>query len=238
MTRHFTLVVAGYGVEAKPKLPVAVGSLVDGSLIFGPFERQTANVKNVLVKPGLPPTGTFARHPIGNIVTYSTGQRGSTQVVLGVDMPTYDPVLDDFRAADHPAHWSIITDDHSIRWPAMATLHAHGVLEPRGAPYQLSLGEHKLIIPVGPFTKSTLPKPEHLIAPQQRFARQGGFDGAIDSVTFVELAYEHATMEWLQRYYFVPLGKIVYLLQAQAPRATATAVFVAADLVATSMRPR
>ena len=236
MTRQFSLVVAGYGVEARPQLPVSVGCLIDGSLIFGPLERGAAAVKNVLLKPGRAPTGAFTRHPMGNIVTYSTGQRGSTQLVLGVDMPTYEPVLTEFHVADHPAHWSIITDDHSIQWPGMASLYAHGVVDGRGSPYQLSLGAGKLITPVGPFATLALPQREALAAPGQRLVREDSLAGATDRVTFIELAYEHENVPWLQRYYSVPMVQSYYLVQAQAPVLAGSAVFEAADLVAASMR--
>jgi hypothetical protein len=44
-SRQFLLTVAGFGVEVRPKLPVGVAHLEDGTLIFGPMNRDEAMIQ-------------------------------------------------------------------------------------------------------------------------------------------------------------------------------------------------
>lgn len=175
-SRTLSLTVAGFGVEARPRLPVAAAHLADGTVVFGPYDvagaRAQGKIDNVLIRPGTPPAGELARHTMGanSIVTYSTTQRGSTQLVLGVGMSDYAPVLEDVRCADHGARWRILTDDHEVAWPATLVLRADGNLSGR-AGYELALdgSADKVIAPHGPYIGDGVPRPENLISPGQRW---------------------------------------------------------------------
>lgn len=244
--RQFSLSIAGYGVEASPRLPVGVAHLEDDTLIFGPMnasEVPAQGLKNVLLKPGKPPTALEKRLTPGTpLVTYSSGEDGTTLLALGNGMDGHESVLELFRAADYPAQWAIITDDHEIRWPASFTLRADGDLNPRSWPYELGLngsGENLLYLQ-GPLTgPKQIPAPEQLLAPGMEMVGQGDLKGTVNSVIWFELAYEHGGAQWRQRFYYLPIdSESVYLLRAQGTADVADKMFKAADSVATSFRPR
>jgi hypothetical protein len=220
-------------------------------LIFGPMNTSEATaqaarggLKNALLKPGKPPTGALERRPISGspIVTYSSGPDGTTHLALGAGMDGYEAVLDTFRSADYPAHWAIITDDHEIRWPARFTLRVDGNLNPRSWPYELGFdgsGENLLYLQ-GPLRGATqIPAPEQLVAPGMEMVGNGQLKGTVNSVLWFELAYEHGGAQWRQRLYYLPIdSESVYLLRAQGTANVTSTVFEAADLIATSFRPR
>jgi hypothetical protein len=246
--RQFSIVIAGYGVEASPRLPAGVAHLENGTLIFGPLSASEApaqgGLKNVLLKPGQAPAGPLEKRlvPGSPIVTYSSGQQGTTFLALGEGMDGFGSVLERFRTADSSAQWTIISDDHEIRWPARFTLRANGDVSPRSWPYELGLdgSVENLIYLQGPLTgaKQT-PAPEQLVAPGMETVGQGDLKGTVSSVIWFELAYEHGGAQWRQRVYYVPIdSESVYLLRAQGTSEVASRMFKAADLVATSFRPR
>lgn len=249
--RQFSLVIAGYGVEAKPKLPAGVAHLEDSTLIFGPMNAAPAKaqaaqggLKNVLLKPGKAPRGVLEKRPIPGspIVTYSTGQEGTTQLALGNGMDSYEAVLEGFRATDGPAQWTIVTDDHEIRWPAKLTLRADGDLNPGSWPYEFGLdgSAENLLYLQGPLTgPEQIPPPARLIAPGMEMVGQGDVKGTVNAVIWIELAYEHGGAKWKKRFYYIPIdSESVYLLRAQVTEAVSAKMFEAADLIATSFRPR
>lgn len=245
--RQFSLSIAGYGVEVSPRLPVGVAHLEDGTLIFGPMnatEVPAQGLKNVLLKPGKPPTAAFEKRlaPGTPLVTYSSGEEGTTLLALGNGMDGYESVLERFRTADYPAQWAIITDDHEIRWPTRFTLRADGDLTPRSWPYELALdgSDQNLLYLQGPLTGAKqIPAPEQLIAPGMEMVGQGDLKGTVKSVIWFELAYEHGGAQWRQRFYYLPIdSESVYLLRAQGTADVADKMFKAGDLVATSFRPR
>jgi hypothetical protein len=244
-------VIAGYGVEVALRLPVGVAHLEDGTLIFGPMNAAVAKaqaaqggLKNVLLKPGKAPTGAIENRPIPGspIVTYSSGQEGTTQLALGNGMDSYEAVLEGFRAADHPAQWTLVTDDHEIRWPARFTLRADGDLNPRSWPYEFGLdgSADNLLYLQGPLRgPEQIPHPEQLVAPDMEMVGQGDVKGTVMSVIWFEVAYEHGGAEWRQRFYYIPIdSESIYLLRAQGTEALIDKMFDAADLIATSFRPR
>lgn len=220
-----SLLVVGYGIEAKPRLPVGVAHLEDGTLIFGPVDAAQANaqasaggIKNVLLKPG----------PAG----------GRAQMALGKGMETYDAVLEQIAAADHPPHWAIATDDYVIRWPARLTLRADG--DPK-RPFELALGgtAAEFLCMQGRFTgPDQIPRPEQLVGPGMEMVGQGDVKGA-DSVIWFELGYEHRGASWRQRFYYLPFGSdSIYVLRAQATEPARDKMIDAADSIAGSFRPR
>jgi len=246
-SRQFTLTIAGFGIEVKPRLPATAAHLVDGMIVFGPYDiaaaRALGEIKNVLVRPGSPPMGLLARHALSenSIVTYSSAQRGSTQLVLGTGMRDYDPVFESVKIADHPAQWRIITDDHEIVWPATMVLRVDGNLANRTGPYELALdGSMDHVITFhGPFIGDRIPRPEHLLSPGQTWGESGSFDGVVKTVRWFTVGHTLGDVASLLRFYFVPLDRdAIYLLRAQATDDTAPALFGAADFVARSLRPR
>jgi len=246
-SRQFTLTISGFGIEARPRLPATAAHLADGTIVFGPYDvaaaRALGAIRNVLIRPGTQPTGLLAKHAISenSIVTYSTAQRGSTQLVLGTGMQDYDAVLESVKTVPHHAQWRIITDDHEIVWPATMLLRVDGNLANRTGPYELALdgSTENLITFHGPFIGERIPRPEHLLSPGQRWGESGTIDGTVRTVRWFTVGHTLDGVAWLQRYYFVPLdGSAVYLIRAQATEVTAPAMFGAADFVARSLRPR
>ncbi|MBA3453800.1 MAG: hypothetical protein H0T42_11965 [Deltaproteobacteria bacterium] len=246
-SRQFTLTIAGFGIEAKPRLPATIAHLVDGMLVFGPYDvaaaRARGELKNVLIRPGTPPHGLLARHALSenSIVTYSSAQRGSTQLVLGTGMRDYDPVLESVTVADHPAQWRIVTDDHEIVWPATMVLRVDGNLANRTGPYELALdgSPDRLISFHGPLIGDRIPRPEQLLSPGQSWGESGSFTGTVKNVRWFTVGHTLGDAATLQRYYLVPIDRdAIYLLRAVATPDTAAAMFGAADFVARSLRPR
>jgi len=245
-SRSFSLKIAGFGIEMTPRLPATAAHLIDGMIIFGPYDlasaRAQGEIKNVLVRPGSPPMA-LARHALSenSIVTYSSAQRGSTQLVLGNGMRDYEPVLETVTVADHPAQWRIICDDHEIVWPATMTLRVDGNLANRQGPYELALDGSldKVITFHGPFIGERIPRPESLLSPGQTWGESGSLDGQIAPVKWFTVGHTLGDVATLSRFYYVPLDRdAIYLVRAQATNDTAPAMFGAADFIARSLRPR
>jgi hypothetical protein len=246
-SRTFSLKIVGHGIEMKPRLPATAAHLADGMIIFGPYDlaaaRAQGEIKNVLIRPGSPPMGPLARHALSenSIVTYSSAQRGSTQLVLGNGMRDFDPVLESVEVADHPGQWRIICDDHEIVWPATMLLRVDGNLANRQGPYELALdGSLDQVLTFhGPYIGERIPRPESLLSPGQTWGESGSLDGVVNTVKWFTVGHTLGDVATLSRFYYVPLDRdAIYLLRAQATEDTAPAMFGAADFVARSLRPR
>ena len=156
-------------------------------------------------------------------------------------MVSYEPVLESYRAADHPAHWTLVTNDHEIRWPAKFTLRADGEMNPRTWPYELALdgSRENLLWLQGPLRGKQIPTVEHLVAPGMAIAARGELNGSAGTVRWMEVAYEKEGTKWRQRSYWLPVDSdSQYLLRAQGTLDVSGVVFSAADVVATTFRPR
>lgn len=236
------LVVAGYGVEAKPNMPVGVAHLANGALIFGPLAREGV-VRNVALMPKKRPTRPLERRidDRTGVGIYSSGEVGTTFLALGVGMTDYEPVLSTFRTAEHSAGWRLVTDDHEIRWPARFTLRADGDPDPRRWPYELALDgsrDHILFL-YGPLRGSRVPVAEHFVGAGMSIVLRGEIAGVVAAVPYIELAYERAGQAWRQRVYWLPLdAHTTYLMRAQATAENRDTMFGGADKVARSFRPR
>lgn len=240
--RQFSLAVAGHGIECRPRLPCSAAHLADGSLVFGPFDpagaRASGPIKTALIKPGTPPSGTLEKRAISanSIVTYSTAQRGSTQLVLSLGMTGFDDVLETFRTGPVQGAWKIVTDNHEIVWPTKLALRAHGDLSSDGG-YTLALdGSTVNVIHLyGPLHGEKIPPPEMLNATNQSQLDAGSLDGTVRAV-------KHYTFEGdgsAQRYYYAHLDSaVIYLIRARATLDDAKLLFAAADQVASSLAPR
>ncbi|MDX2091485.1 MAG: hypothetical protein SFX73_26730 [Kofleriaceae bacterium] len=241
--RSFSLAITGYGIEATPRLPATIAHLADGTLVFGPYDavsaRASGEIKNVLIRPGTPPTGVMEPRAIsGNsIVTYSTAQRGSTQLVLGTGMQTYEGVLETFRAMPHGGGWRLVADNHEIVWPAGLMLRGTGNLSDENGPYELALDGSRtnLINLYGPLGGDKIPAPEQLNAAGQTRIDADSIPGAVKPV-------KHYTFEGdatVQRYYYAHLdASVIYLIRARATTEAAKTVLAAADAITRSLRPR
>jgi hypothetical protein len=270
--RTFTLALVGHGVEMVPRLPATIAHLVDGTIVVGPYDAATAkasgNVKNVLVRPGTPPTGALERRAItdNSIVTYSTAQRGSTQLVLGPGMQSYDDVLAAFQPMPHVGDWRLVTDNHEFTWPAGLTLRATGNLTAEHGPYEFTLAAERprreatgeaagratgmnaeggqLSLDGSQVNVINLYGPlagDKIPAPEQlNAAGQTRIDA--DTLPGTIRPVKHYTFEGdasAQRYYYVHLdAAVIYLLRARASVDAAKTVFAAADTIARSLRPR
>lgn len=241
--RSFSLVIAGHGIETRPRLPIAAAHLVDGTLVFGPYDLATARahntVRNVLVRPGAPPTGALLRRSMSesSIVTYSTAERGTTQLVLGTGMRDHHEVLEAISVAAQPPLWRILTDQIDCWWPAGFSLRASGDLTAESGPFHLA-HEGSTVDTIqffGPLVGAAVPAPEQLAAHGGTRIDAGQLDGAVRAI-------KHYTFEGdatAQRYYYVHLDSTaIYLVRARASIDKAAAVFKAADTVCASMKPR
>lgn len=241
--RSFSLAITGYGIESVPRLPATIAHLADGTLVFGPYDavsaRASGEIKNVLIRPGTPPTGVLEPRAISenSIITYSTAQRGSTQLVLGPGMQSYESVLESFRAMPHGGEWRLVADNHEIIWPAGLMLRGTGSLADEHGPYELVLDGNKtnVINLYGPLSGDKIPAPEQLNAVGQTRIDADSMPGAVKPV-------KHYTFEGdatAQRYYYVHLdAAVIYLVRARATTEAAKTLFAAADAVARSLRPR
>ncbi|MGE0870224.1 MAG: hypothetical protein AB7P03_16790 [Kofleriaceae bacterium] len=239
------LAIAGFGIEATLRPPVGIAQLADGLLILGPLnlaEARDRGSKNALLQPGVAPTCSLERRATaeGGLVTYSSGQRGTSQLVLGNGMQTYDELLQQLRAADHPAGWRIVADDHEIRWPTGFTLRVD-TRPMQGRRYELVLGisADKRMFIEGPIAPSDVPRPEQLMTEGHELIGAGSLCGVMQAIRWIELAERTRQAQWVQRCYYVPVDvNACYLLHARAPMDSAIPMFAAADLVAMSFRPR
>ncbi len=241
--RQFALSIAGHGVSARPILPASIAHLADGTLVLGPYDlpaaRASGTVRTVCIQAGTPPTRAFIKHAMSDtsIVTYSTEERGTTKLVLGAGLQSYDDVMSSFGTADDTAPWRIITDNHEIEWPATFTLRASGNLADEHGAYELRLdGSATNVIHLyGPLHGDKIPPPEALNAAGQSRIDASTLAGVVKPI-------KHYTFEGdstAQRYYYVHLDSaVIYLVRARAAIDAARAVFAGADKVASSLRPR
>jgi len=241
--RAFSLVVAGHGIETTPRLPIAAAHLGDGTLVFGPYDLAEARakdaVRNVLIRPGAAPAGPLERRAISDnsIVTYSTAQRGTTQLVLGTGMRDHTEVLEAIGIANQPPLWRIITDQIDCWWPAGFSLRASGDTASEHGPFHLAYegSAHDVIHLFGPLVGDKIPAPEQLSGNGGHRIDAGQLDGVVRTI-------KHYTFEGdalAQRYYFVALdAAAIYLVRARATIDRAAAVFKAADTVCASLKPR
>lgn len=241
--RSFALTIAGHGIETRPRLPAAAAHLLDGTLVFGPYDLAAARaqnaVKNVLVRPGAPPSGTLLRRSMSesSIVTYSTAERGTTQLVLGTGMRDHHEVLEAIGVAAQPPLWRILTDQIDCWWPAGFSLRASGDVTSEHGPFLFAYeGSTTDVVELfGPFTAAQVPAPEQLAAHGSTRIDAGQLAGAVRPI-------KHYTFEGdatAQRYYYVHLdGTALYLVRARATLDRAATVFKAADTVCASLRAR
>lgn len=241
----FSLDITGFGVTMKPTLPIGVAHLDNGTLIFGSHVKAAVQLRdddlqNVIVKPGEKPTGVFKKFTMSEqplMIGYSTGQAATTQFALAPGMSGYEALIADVRTNDSPAEWAIVTNDYTIRWPAMFTLRGDGVLAPGSHPFELGWFGwiESMMWLQGPLTGAEIPTPESLAAPGITVSARGDEVGTVKNVTWVEYAYQHNDVLWRQRTYWIPFqGDTVYLLRAQSRASDMAKVFPAATLVATS----
>lgn len=204
--RAFSLAIAGFGVELVPHIPCTAAHLEDGTLVFG----AKHGGRNAMIKPGTPPRGELAPRTTSErgIITYSTAQRGSTQLVLGPGVASCDELFAAFTVADRPAGWKIVTHDYSIDWPARFVLRA------QGDGYELAFdGSIEKLITLSPCTGDAVRRPLQL-----------------------DQAFVHAGTPWVMRNYHLPVdAQRSYLVRAQVPRAEID-LLSAADAVARSFR--
>lgn len=241
--RTFTLVVAGHGIETRPRLPATTAHLADGTLVFGPVDLAAAKaqgvVPSVLVRPGAAPTAMLERRAMSDhgIVTYSSAQRGTTQLILGTGMRDHDELLEAVGIANQPAGWRLVTDQIDVAWPAGFSLRASGDTTAEHGPMHLAHegSAHDVIYLYGPLIGDAIPAPEQLQTGGGTRIDAAAFDGAVKSV-------RHYTFEgdaFAQRYYYVPLdSSAIYLVRACATIDKASMVFAAADLMCRSLKPR
>ncbi|MFN0246955.1 MAG: hypothetical protein ACKV2T_08595 [Kofleriaceae bacterium] len=240
--RQFSLSIMGHGVSARPLLPASIAHLADGTLVLGPFDlpaaRASGTVRTLCIQAGTPPTGAFVKHSMSDtsIVTYTTEERGTTKLVLGMGVQSYDDMLASFGTIPNAAPWRIVTDNHELAWPAGFTLRASGDLADEHGAYELRLdGSPTNVIQFyGPFHDDQVPPPETLNSAGQTRIDAGSLPGVVKPV-------KHYTFEGdstAQRYYYVHLdSSVIYLVRARAAIDAAPAVFAAADAVAQSLRP-
>ena len=241
--RAFTLAIAGHGIEASTRLPIAAAHLSDGTLVFGPYDlpaaRSSGRIKTALIQPGSAPSAPLSPHSTSSagIVTYTSEERGTTKLVLGSGMRDHDELLASFGPAPHAPVWRIVTDHIDLWWPSGFSLRATGDLQAPDGPFHLAHdgSPHDAIHLWGPLSGDNIPPPERLQAAGGVRIDAGSIDGAERSV-------KHYTFESdasAQRYYYVHLdAQVIYLVRARASIEQAAAVFKAADVLCASLKPR
>ena len=92
--------------------------LPNGVLIFGPRADAPLPpvVKNVAVKPGKPPTGNLVPHPERSITVYSDGAADTTSIATGVEMSSYEGVLEDASLSSRTGDWVIVAAGKEQPW--------------------------------------------------------------------------------------------------------------------------
>lgn len=244
--RAFSLSIAGHGVEAQLRLPIAAAHLSDGTLVFGPYDlpaaRSSGNIRSAVIQPGASPSAPLSPHSTSSagIVTYTSEERGTTKLVLGTGMRDHGELLASFGPAPHAPVWRLVTDQIDAWWPAGFSLRATGDVQAAEGPFHLAHdgSPHDAIHLWGPLAGDNIPPPERLnhgLAGGATRIDAGQIDGAV-------LAVKHFTFEGdasAQRYYYVRLdAQVIYLVRARASIATAQAVFKAADVLCASLKPR
>ena len=249
--RAFSLSIAGHGVEARLRLPIAAAHLSDGTLVFGPFDlpaaRSSGNIRSAVIQPGASPSAPLSPHSTSSagIVTYTSEERGTTKLVLGAGMRDHDELLASFGPAPHAPIWRLVTDQIDAWWPAGFSLRATGDVQAPDGPFHLAHdgSRHDAIHLWGPLVGDNIPPPERLNHGLASSTSSGGGTridaGQIDGAV---LAVKHYTFESdasAQRYYYVRLNaQVIYLVRARAAIDTSAAVFKAADILCASLKPR
>jgi len=112
------LAIVGYGVRLVPAPTTSASVLENGVLIFGPRADAPlpAEVKNVAVKPGKPPTAPLKPHAEGPGTIYSDGATDTTSIATGVGMTTYDGILKEVSLSQRTGPWTIVSDGKDQAW--------------------------------------------------------------------------------------------------------------------------
>ena len=107
-------------------------------------------------------------------MTYSTAERGTTQLVLGNGMQGYDELLSMVRTVDQPGPWRIITDNCELTWPAGLLLRIDGDVTSPTGPFALALdgSAEKLITFHGPYLGDRIPTRDQLLPRPSARARR------------------------------------------------------------------
>jgi hypothetical protein len=113
------LAIVGYGVQIVPAPATSASVLENGVLIFGPRADAPlpANVKNVAVKPGKPPTAPLTPHATAPVTMYSDGASDTTAISTGVGMASFQGVLTDVVLSQRTGVWTIVFDGRDQAWP-------------------------------------------------------------------------------------------------------------------------
>lgn len=244
--RQLSLLIAGYGVEAKPGLPISVEHLEQGPLIFGPIGPADPKVGQggAILMPGGAPTGVLERRPDPTAMPdpamiFSSGQAGTTELHLMPGMESYEPFLTTFRIADRPPQWTVVTDDYEIRWPANFTLRATGDLSPHPLEFGLAQASDDIITLPGVFTSQAHAafRDRLVVEFGLKMVNRGEVRGTVGPVVWFEYSGEHDGKAFGQRIYSIPIDDdSFYLLRAQG--AELASMCEAADLIASSFLPR
>jgi hypothetical protein len=241
--RQFTLVIAGHGIEARPRMPIAAAHLSDGTLVFGPFDlpaaRSSGQIRTLLINPGSAPTTHLAPHSISDnsIVTYSSAERGTTHLVLSTGMRDHSDILEAVSIGAHPAIWRIVTDQIDCWWPAGFSLRATGDTTAPEGPIHLAHegSSHDAIHLFGPLIGENIPSPERLHGGNGTRIDAGSLEGAMKPIKHYTFEGDASAL----RYYFVHLDTAaIYLVRARASIDKAATVFKAADVLCASLKPR
>ena len=241
-TAPFELAITGHGVSVTPHLPATIAHLADGTILVGPLDMVAARasgelVKTIAINAGTPPSGPLERRAMseGSIVTYSSAERGTTQLVLSVGMHGHDELLASVSVLPAAAAWRIVTDHHELVWPAGLTLRATGNRGAEHGPYELSASSTEIVNIYGPLGGEHIPAPEDLNAVGQQRIDAGSLPGVVKPV-------KHYTFEGdatAQRYYYVPLDQTaIMLVRVRTATAVAAQTFALGDQIAQTLRLR
>lgn len=217
-----TVCVEGYDSRLCPRAPFQVGRLPGGDRMV--FVRHLADGrKMVMVAP--------------DETAKSAKAATRSKVELGPDTASTDEVLASIGEQRFTRGWQLTTDDYRGAMPPGVVLWS--TADDVAWPFELTLASgssDQMIYVQGPMPKRRAPKPKDLLADGMRTAGKGSLKTKSGSIRWVDFAYEHGGATWTQRRYWVPLGRGVLLVTAQAAGETTMAMLQTADEFVSSLR--
>ena len=210
MSQHVFARISGYHLTIVP---------------LAPFEyRQSADDDHLLV----------LSHTTSSTTKQATlrADNDGYRVKLAPCTTSFDEVADLTPSAQAGA-WVIETSLFAVSWPRDFAF----VSPPdAGSPSMFDLigQDNALIYVQGPFQKTRLPALTDMGAPGQAITATG----TTNERQWVEFAYEHEAVAWLQRHYVIPFShNRALVVTMQTPQMHAGRTIAAADLIVQTLAP-
>jgi hypothetical protein len=153
-------------------------------------------------------------------------------VELAPTTASFDEVAE-LRSSTYAGAWLIETTVFAVCWPGdFAFVSPADAASP--SVFDLVGPDNALIYVQGPFVAARLPALTDMAAPGQAITATG----TTNERHWVELAYEHEAMTWLQRHYVIPfIGNRALVVTMQTPQQQASRTISAAELLLQTLAP-